>query len=102
LFTGDVEREGEDALVAAGLGHVDVVKVPHHGSPTSSSPALVAATHPALAVISCGAGNHFGFPSPAVEARWLAAGAEIARTDDSGAITVTIDAGGELTVDRFR
>jgi len=102
LFTGDIEAEGEQALVAAGVGHVDVVKVPHHGSPTSSSDALVGATRPALAVISCGAGNHFHFPSPAVVARWQAAGTEVARTDADGAITVTIDDDGELAIARFR
>ena len=37
LFTGDIEAEGEELLVAAGIGRVDVVKVAHHGSPTSSS-----------------------------------------------------------------
>jgi competence protein ComEC len=101
LFAGDLEREGEDALVAAGLAHVDVVKVPHHGSPTSSSPGFVAATHPAVAVISCGRANAFGFPSPAVVARWAGAGAAVERTDVSGAITVTIDVGGALAVSRF-
>jgi competence protein ComEC len=100
VFTGDVEAEGEDGLVASGLGAADVVKVPHHGSPTSSTPAFVAATHPAVAVISCGAANAFGFPSPAVVERWRAAGAEVARTDRDGAITVTIDAGGGLSVER--
>jgi competence protein ComEC len=102
LFAGDIEREGEQALVAAGIGAVDVVKVPHHGSPTSSSDALVAATHPRLAVTSCGVRNHFHFPSPAVVARWEAVGAEVARTDLDGAITVIVDDAGGLTVDRFR
>jgi competence protein ComEC len=101
LFSGDVEIEGEDALVAAGLGAADVVKVPHHGSPTSSTPSFVAATHPALAVISCGVANAFGFPSQAVVARWRAAGAEVARTDIDGAVTVTISASGALAIDRF-
>jgi competence protein ComEC len=101
VFTGDIEAEGEDAVVAAGLGAADVVKVPHHGSPTSSTAGLVAATHPALAVISCGAANAFGFPSPAVVERWRAAGADIARTDRDGAVTVTVDAGGGLAVERF-
>jgi competence protein ComEC len=78
-----------------------VVKVPHHGSPTSSTPAFVAATHPSLAVISCGRANHFGFPSADVLARWRAAGASIARTDEDGAVTVTIDATGGLGVSRF-
>jgi competence protein ComEC len=101
VFTGDVEAEGEDVLVAAGLGAADVVKVPHHGSPTSSTAALVAATHPGLVVISCGPANAFGFPSPDVVERWRAAGADIARTDRDGAITVTVDAAGELAVDRL-
>jgi competence protein ComEC len=101
VFTGDVEAEGEDALVAAGLGRADVVKVAHHGSPTSSTPALVAATRPELAVISCGPGNTFGFPSPEVVARWRGAGADVARTDTDGAITVTIDGRGGLAIDRF-
>jgi competence protein ComEC len=101
LFAGDVEAEGEDNLVAAGLGHADVVKVPHHGSPTSSTAGFVAATHPGLAVISCGRGNAFGFPSPDVVGRWRAAGADVARTDTHGAITVTIDGDGELSIDRL-
>ena len=101
LFAGDLEAEGEDALVAAGLPHADVIKVPHHGSPTSSTAAFVAATHPELAVISCGVANHFGFPSPDVVARWRAAGARVERTDVSGAITLEIDAGGAMTVRPF-
>ncbi|MBA2542136.1 MAG: hypothetical protein H0V17_21020 [Deltaproteobacteria bacterium] len=101
LFTGDVELEGEELLVDHGLGRVDVVKVAHHGSPTSSAAALVEATRPALAVISCGRNNLFGFPSPAVVARWRAAGAEVARTDIEGTIALTIDTGGSITVERF-
>lgn len=102
LFAGDLEAEGEEALVAAGLPPVDVVKVAHHGSPTSSSPAFVAATQPALAVISCGVGNTFGFPAASVVARWRGAGADVARTDTEGSITVTIGADGALDVARYR
>jgi competence protein ComEC len=101
VFLGDVEAEGEDDLVASGLGAVDVVKVAHHGSPTSSTPRLVAHTRPRLAVISCGRGNPFGFPAPAVVARWQAAGATVLRTDRDGAVTVTVGPTGDLAVDRF-
>ncbi|MBA3397976.1 MAG: hypothetical protein H0T89_35455, partial [Deltaproteobacteria bacterium] len=101
LFTGDLEAEGERDLVDAGVAPVDVVKVAHHGSPTSSLPALVEATRPALAVISCGRANRYGFPASAVVARWRAGGAEIARTDLDGAITVRVDAAGGLAVERF-
>jgi competence protein ComEC len=100
LFAGDLEAEGEVALVDAGLGHVDIVKVPHHGSPTSSSAAFVAATHPSLAVISCGVANAFGFPGPDVVARWRAAGAAVARTDRDGAVIVGVSRDGRLHVGR--
>lgn len=101
LFTGDIEAEGEEQLIAAGLARVDVLKVAHHGSPTSSSEAFIATAHPALAVISCGRGNTFGFPSPAVLARLAAVGAEVARTDREGSIAVVVGADGALTVTRF-
>ncbi|HEU0032289.1 MAG TPA: DNA internalization-related competence protein ComEC/Rec2 [Kofleriaceae bacterium] len=101
LFTGDLEAEGEDQLVAAGIAPVDVVKVPHHGSRTSSSPAFVEALRPQLAVISLGRGNQFGFPSLEVVARWQAVGADVARTDRDGTITVVVDDAGALAVERF-
>jgi competence protein ComEC len=101
LLPGDLEREGEEALVAAGLPHADVVAVPHHGSPTSSSEPFVAATHPEIAVISCGLANHFGFPSPEVVARWRAVGAAVERTDRDGAVTITVEPSGAMTVERF-
>ncbi|MEO8846898.1 MAG: DNA internalization-related competence protein ComEC/Rec2 [Kofleriaceae bacterium] len=102
VFAGDVEAEGEAAVVAAGLGAADIVKVAHHGSPTSSSPGFVAATHPSYAVISCGVANSFGFPSPRVVAAWQAVGAEVDRTDTGGAITATVTADGDLSVDQFQ
>ncbi len=101
VFVGDVEAEGEAALVDAGLGHVDAVKVAHHGSPTSSSALFVAATRPSYAVISCGVANSFGFPGPAVVARWRGAGAEVLRTDRDGAVALTVSPTGELAVETY-
>jgi len=101
LFAGDIEAEGEAALLAAGLGAVDVVKVPHHGSPTSSTPAFVAATHPDVAVISCGVANTFGFPSLEVVERWRGVRARVERTDRDGAVIVTVAADGSLAVERL-
>jgi competence protein ComEC len=102
LFAGDLEAEGEEALLASGLPRVDVVKVPHHGSPTSSSEAFVRTTRPRLAVISCGVANAFGFPAPSVVARWRGVGATVLRTDADGSVTVTIDAHGVLDIRRYR
>jgi competence protein ComEC len=97
LFTGDIEREAEARL---GAGPVDVVKVPHHGSRTSSTEALVGALRPKLAVISVGERNRWGFPAPSVVARWQEAGAEVRRTDRDGAVIVRVSAGGSLDVEQ--
>ena len=100
LFAGDLEAEGEAALVAsANLVAADVVKVPHHGSKTSSTAAFVAAAHPAMAVISVGEHNRWGFPNPGVTLRWRNAGARIWRTDRDGGVTVTIDGRGRVAAE---
>jgi competence protein ComEC len=89
LFTGDVEAAAEHELVASGadLG-ATILKVPHHGSRTSSSLDFIEAVHPQLAVISLGYLNRFHFPAPEVIRRYLTDGVEVLRTDDDGAVTV--------------
>jgi competence protein ComEC len=98
LFAGDIEAEGEAGLIARAGPDVaaDVVKVPHHGSKTSSTAPFVAATHPAIAVVSVGERNRWAFPNPRVVARWRGAGAELMRTDRDGGVTVTIDENGQV------
>jgi competence protein ComEC len=90
LFPGDLERVGEQAAVGAGRLAADVVKVPHHGSRTSSSEAFVAAVGARHAVASVGAGNRFGFPHPQALGRWSASGAHVLRTD-AGAVRFLSD-----------
>ncbi|MDE3154459.1 MAG: DNA internalization-related competence protein ComEC/Rec2 [Acidobacteriota bacterium] len=92
LLTGDIGREVEqtfiDRLPPAPLR---ILKVPHHGSGTSSSMAFLRAVRPAVAVVSAGRGNPFGHPAPQVLARYRAIGAEILRTDRDGAVTLETD-----------
>jgi competence protein ComEC len=90
LLPGDVEAAGEAAAVARGGLAADVVKIPHHGSGTSSTPAFVAAVRPRFAVASVGLGNRYGFPHAEVVERWRAAGAEVLRTDE-GAVRFLSD-----------
>jgi competence protein ComEC len=102
LFPGDLEADGEGELVGrctlgAAIG-ADVLKVPHHGSKTSSTPELVAAVAPSLAVISLGWQNRFHFPDAGVVARYAARGTRVLRTDRDGAITVTIAPAGAIDV----
>ncbi len=71
LLTGDIEEAAERWWLAQpGSKRFDVVKVPHHGSRTSSTPEFVAATQPLLAAISAGRNNHFHHPVPGIVRRW--------------------------------
>ena len=92
LMTGDIGRDVERDLIARlEPASLRVLKVPHHGSATSSTAAFIAAAGPAVAIVSAGKGNLFGHPAQAVLARYRAAGVEVLRTDEDGAITVETD-----------
>ncbi|MEO8464421.1 MAG: DNA internalization-related competence protein ComEC/Rec2 [Gammaproteobacteria bacterium] len=88
LITGDIERRGEAAVLEADPGATDVVVVPHHGSATSSSAALVAALRARHAVVSAGFANRWAFPRAEVTARWQRGGAAVAVTADAGAVSI--------------
>ncbi|HZT76002.1 MAG TPA: DNA internalization-related competence protein ComEC/Rec2 [Vicinamibacterales bacterium] len=101
LLTGDAGKAVEpDVAAALPPAALRLVKVPHHGSVTSSSEAFVDAVRPQIAVVSVGRDNRFGHPVPAVLERYRARGAEIFRTDQDGAVTVDTD-GTSLTVSTF-
>ena len=92
LLTGDIGKAPEGALLSAVFrAPVRIVKVPHHGSPTSSTREFIRAIAPRIAVVSVGRTNHFGHPAPEVLQRYRDAGAEIFRTDQDGAITLDTD-----------
>ena len=99
LFMGDAELAEEEWLLRTHAGRLraDVLKVGHHGSRTSSSPALLDAVRPAAALISVGAGNDYRHPAPGTIDALEVAGAHILRTDLVGPIVVRTD-GRELTI----
>ncbi|MGI9222263.1 MAG: DNA internalization-related competence protein ComEC/Rec2 [Woeseiaceae bacterium] len=91
LFTGDIERAGEQALLRSGLlPKVHVVTVPHHGSKTSSTLGLTRALGASFAIVSAGFGNHWGFPKDEVVARWHGAGAKLVNTATAGAVDIRV------------
>lgn len=101
VFTGDIGAETEQAIAARFTpAPLRVLKVPHHGSATSSTEPFVRALAPAIAVISVGRNNTYGHPSKTVVDRYRSIGSEIFRTDRDGAITITTD-GVELNVMTF-
>ena len=92
LLTGDAEAGAEASLVGRGAGlGAAVLKVPHHGSRTSSTADFLEAVAPTVAVISVGADNRYRLPSPEVEARYRAHGTCVLRTDRCGAVAVETD-----------
>jgi competence protein ComEC len=101
LLPGDIEKKVENELVAENAPlKADFLKVPHHGSKTSSTDAFVEAVAPKFAVVSVGDGNQFGHPVDSVIQRYAAAGVRFLRTDRDGAVTALTD-GQTLTVRTF-
>ena len=95
LFPGDLEAKAERELAATGADvSATILKVPHHGSITSSSTALLEAVKPATAVMSLGYHNRFHFPSEVVLERYRAAGITLLRTDQVGAVSADVDRNG--------
>jgi beta-lactamase superfamily II metal-dependent hydrolase len=93
LLAGDIEQQIDPHLLARELPRVDLLKVAHHGSRTSSTEAFLAAVRPSVAVISAGRGNPYGHPAPATVARLEGSGARVLRTDDDGTVTVDLGPG---------
>lgn len=90
LLPADIEAPAERWLATSGEDvRADVLVVPHHGSQSSSTAALLAAVDPAVAVISVGARNAYRHPHPDVLARY--ADVPLYRTDRDGDVTLRSD-----------
>ena len=102
LLTGDVEERGElELLSTKAVMRVDVLKVAHHGSRTSSHKAFLERLRPTFGVISAGFRNTYRHPHEEALDRLAASGVTILRTDLEGASTVSSD-GRRLYVTSFR
>jgi len=101
LFTGDIYREAERELIntAANLKST-ILKVPHHGSKTSSSLEFINQVQPQIAIFSLGFKNIFHLPSKKVIKRYQDQGCQIFRTDQNGAITIETD-GSDINTKTF-
>ncbi|BDE59961.1 DUF4131 domain-containing protein [Rhodococcus hoagii] len=98
LLTGDAEEDGQRALLRSKIPlRADVLKVPHHGSRTTS-PEFLDAVRPRVALVSVGADNTFGHPNPGILQRLAALGAVTVRTDRDGDVAVARSGSGALAV----
>ena len=92
LLTGDAEAPVEAALVGRGLPTVDLLKVGHHGSTSSTTPGMLDAVRPSVAVISSGEGNEYGHPAPETLATLAERpGIAVLRTDLHGDVEIATD-----------
>ena len=98
LLAGDIEEAIDPILLGRGLPRVDLLKIAHHGSRTSSTGPFLDAVRPRVAIASAGAGNPYGHPTKATLDRVAARGAEVLRTDRNGSVEVTLDGAAELDV----
>jgi len=92
LLLADPESAAEQELLAMPLA-ADVVLLPHHGSKTSSTPALIAAVSARLGIASTGFGNRWGMPIADVVGRWRGAGTTVLNTAATGAVRVQFSGG---------
>ena len=97
LFTGDAEIENEERRL---WNDIDVLKVAHHGSSTSSSEDFMEQVRPEIALISVGTDNSYGHPHKEVMELLESYDMDIYRTDTQGTIIVTSD-GSKCTVETF-
>lgn len=89
LFTGDIEREVERNLTEGNYTLKSTfLKVPHHGSRSSSTPLFVSAVSPRVAVISVGSRNRYGHPHPKIVSLYENQDMQVYRTDEDGALVV--------------
>ncbi len=96
LFTGDIEKKAELEIVRLykrnqSIISSNILKIPHHGSITSSTKEFLKLVSPEVGIISCGRNNRFGHPHRQVLNRYEDFGIEIYRTDIHGTLEVIID-----------
>ena len=107
LFTGDIEGNGENALLERLVTdktlpvHYNVLKVAHHGSKNSSSDAFLKRVSPDISIISCGENNTYGHPHKELLERIENSGSRWVATKDAGAVTVLSD-GQNITIKSYK
>lgn len=98
LFTGDIEKDAEKVILNNKMNiDVDVLKVPHHGSDSSSTEEFIKSVSPKYVIYSLGENNKYDHPSEEIVNRYFRSDAVQYRTDKNGTI-VFITNGRDLTV----
>jgi competence protein ComEC len=101
LLTGDISRRAEAAMLRRyPRGNIDLLLAPHHGSRSSSGPALVDATRPRFVVFAAGYLNRWGFPHAEVVEAWSNVGACLLSSGEHGSLVFSAAANKPLQLTR--
>lgn len=102
LLTGDMTGEGEKEWLAKGdQVQIQILKTAHHGSGSSTGKEFLSYVNPRFAIISCGANNRYGHPSPETLERLKEEDVQWYTTVENGAIKITTD-GKKIDLSTFR
>jgi DNA internalization-related competence protein ComEC/Rec2 len=102
LLTGDLGQLGEERALSSGATlSATVLKVGHHGSATSTTDEFLRAVNPKYAVISVGKHNRYRHPAVSTLKKLIAAGIEVYRTDENGAVEIRTD-GEKLAIETIK
>ena len=102
MFTGDASTTSEElAMQNATLPDVDLLKVGHHGSKTSSGQQFLNQIKPEIAVICVGEGNSYHHPTTEALNRLASVNAEIYRTDKNGTVVANVTSGANAELNMF-
>lgn len=102
LFTGDAEEKEEKEFLQeckVNKLKIDILKVGHHGSKTSSSQDFINSVNAKIALIGVGKNNNFGHPNIEIIDRLKKSGAKIYRTDIMGEIMIEVDSKCKIKLD---
>ena len=104
LLTGDIEKKAETYLLQANQDALasDVLIAPHHGSKTSSTLDFMAAVGAQQVIFTVGYLNRFKHPKPLIVERYQASGADILRSDYSGALLFNFNAAQDIQTEQWR
>lgn len=87
FFGGDLPSEEEDYIAGKYLRDIDLLKISHHGSSTSTSEYLLSILKPEIALISVGANNSYHHPHQSVLNSLQEKGIRIYRSDELGTVS---------------
>ena len=101
IFTGDIEEKAENELLSMYKNtnklKSNIIKIPHHGSKTSTTEGFINAVNPQIALIGVGKNNVFGHPNKQIIDRLQNNRIKVFRTDNDGEISITINRNGHVT-----